>query len=172
MEIRTFWITIVKILGLILFFDFLEIFTQLFTALSYIFLPNITVDLVFPTLFSSILIIVIYLAVISTFLFKSSWLIDTLKLEKHSKVEKLNIELKPSAIITIAIIIVGGLIFINGFSSLCKSLFDYFTQKNLQNHNPTISWIIFNSVKTLIGYLLMTNSKVFVNYIVNQTKTE
>jgi len=70
----------------------------------------------------------------------------------------------------IAVIIIGGVIFINGFSLLCKSLYDYFKQKAVHDYNPTVSWIIFNSVKALLGYLIMTNSKIVANYISRQSE--
>jgi hypothetical protein len=172
MTTKTFWNIVIKILGLLLFFEFLEILTQLFTSLTYIFVPNMDGDLTWPTLFSSILILVIYFGVISIFIFKSSFIVDKLKLAKNSETELLKIDLKAFSIITIAIILIGGVIFINGFSYLCKCLYDYFKQKNLPNYNPTISWIIFNSAKALLGYLLMTNSKVVANYISKQSQIE
>jgi hypothetical protein len=172
MTIKTFWNIVIKILGLLLFFEFLEILTQLFTSLTYIFVPNMVGDLTWPTLFSSILILIIYFGVISIFIFRSSFIVDKLKLIKNSETELLKIDLKAFSIITIAIILIGGVIFINGFSYLCKCLYDYFKQKNLPNYNPTISWIIFNSAKALLGYLLMTNSKVVANYISKQSQNE
>lgn len=35
--------------------------------------------------------------------------------------------------------------------------------------SPTSTWIIFYFVKTIIGYLLMTNSKYVVKFIESQT---
>lgn len=169
MQIRTFWTVVIKILGFWLIFEFLGIFSQLIMSLLYVFVPNTSEELAWSSLSISILILLIYLLIILLFLFKSTWLIEKLKLDQNSGTETIQINLKPKTIITIAVIIIGGVIFINGFALLCKSFYDYFKQKNLPDYNPTISWIIFNSIKALLGYLLMTNSKIVVNYIDKQS---
>ena len=110
--------------------------------------------------------------VISFFIFKSSWIVNKLKLDRDFETEIIKIDLKSSSIIIIAVIIVGGVIFINGFSFLCKSLYDYFLQQKTNNYNPTISWIIFNSLKSLLGYLMIINSRIVTNYIIKQSHIE
>ncbi|MGL2965690.1 hypothetical protein [Flavobacterium sp. XGLA_31] len=172
MKIKTFWTTIIKILGLLLIFEFLEIGTQLLTSLTYIFVPNMEKDLLFPSILSTVCILILYLGVISLFLFKSSLIVNKLKLDRDSETEVIKIDFKVSTIITIAVIIIGGVIFINGLSLLGKSLYDYFQQKKLLNYNPNVGWIIFNSIKALLGYLLMTNSKPVANYISKQSEID
>lgn len=172
MKIKTFWTTVIKILGLLLIFEFLEVFTQIFNSLTYLFVPNMEQNIIWTSMLSSIIIVTIYLLVISLFIFKSSWIVEKMKLDRNSETEIIQIDLKVSTIIIIAVIIIGGVIFINGFSFLCKSFYDYFQQKKLNNYNPTISWIIFNAVKALLGYLLMTNSKIVANYIRKQSQIE
>ena len=169
MTIKTFWTIIIKVLGLWLIFEFLEIFSQLIASFSYLFLPDYTEkELIWTSLTAAFLVLLIYLFVIVLFIFKTSWIIEKLKLIQNSGTEIIQLNLKSFTIITIAVIIIGGIIFINGFAYLCKCLYDYFQQKKLQNYNPTISWIIFNSIKSLLGYLMMTNSKVIANYINKQ----
>jgi hypothetical protein len=172
MQIRTFWTVVIKILGFWLIFEFLEIFSQLVMSLLYVFVPNTSEELVWSSLSISILILLIYFLVILLFLFKSTWIIDKLKLDQNSGTEIIQINLKAKTIITVAVIIIGGVIFINGFALLSKCLYDYSKQQKLPNYNPTISWIIFNSIKALLGYLLMTNSKIVVNYINKQSQID
>ncbi|AWA30961.1 hypothetical protein HYN48_13225 [Flavobacterium magnum] len=172
MKIKLFWITIIKILGLLLFFEFLEILSQLITSLIYVFVPDIEQNIVWASSLVSIFIILFYLIIIYLLVFKSSWIVDKLKLVRDSEIEIINIGLKISSILVIAIIIVGGVIFINSFALLSKNLYDYFQQQKANNYSPTIGWIIFNSIKTLLGYLLMTNSKIVANYIGKQSQIE
>lgn len=172
MNIKAFWNVVIKILGILLFFEFLEILSQLFVSLTFIFVPDMEQSLVLPSLVYSTLILALYLIIILIFIFKSSWIVEKLRLCKNTESETLNIDLKISSIITIAVIIVGGIIFVNGFSLLCKSLYDYFKQNNLPNYNSKVAWIIFNSIKALLGYLIMTNSKIFANYISKQSQIE
>lgn len=173
MAIRTFWIIVIKILGLWLIFGFLEVFSQVVATMSYLFISDISdKESIWTSLIISISILLVYLFIIGFFVFKSSWIVDKLKLDKNSGSEVVQIDLKISTIVTIAVIIIGGVFFINGFSLFCKSLFDFFQEKKIHNNNPTTNWIIFNSIKALLGYLLMTNSKVVVNYIMKQSKHE
>ena len=172
MKIKTFWIIIIKILGLFLFFEFLEIFSQLITSLLYVFVPDMVQNLIWSTLLISVLILLFYLIIIWFFVFKSSWIANKLNLDLLSETEIIKIDLKMSSIITIAIIIIGGIIFIDSFSFLCKSLYDYFMQQKTNNYNPTISWIIFSSAKSILGYLLVTNSRSVSNYIITQNQDE
>lgn len=127
-------------------------------------------DLILLSVLSSVFILLVYLVIIALLIFRSSWIVDKLKLDRDSETETINIELKVSTIIVIAVIIIGGVIFINAFSLLCKSLYDYFKQKAVNDYNPTVSWIIFNSAKALLGYLIMTNSKIVANYIGKQSE--
>jgi hypothetical protein len=172
MKIKTFWTVIIKVLGLLLFFDFLEIITQLITSLTYVFVPDMEEDIVWSSIFLSVLVVLFYLFIISLFIFKSSWIVNKLKLDRDLETETINLDLKIASIVVIAVIIIGGIIFINGFSFLCKSLYDYFMQQKINNYNPTISWIIFNSIKSLLGYLMMTNSRIISKYIIEQSQIE
>lgn len=112
----------------------------------------------------------IYFFVLWLFVFKTSWLIDKLKLEKGFSDEKIEFNIQSSSIITIATIVIGGLIFIDSLPEFCRRTFTFFRQKNMFVDTPVSGWIIFHLVKTVIGYLMMTNSKVVVRFIEKQEK--
>jgi hypothetical protein len=148
----------------------METLSQLIFSVSYFFSPeNGIKNSVLAGLLIYVLVLFTYLSVIGVFIFKSSWIVDKLRLDKNSGTEDININLNPQTIITVAVIIIGGVIFIDGFALLCKSVFDYFQKKSYDTVN---SWAIFNSVKALAGYLLATNSKFVVRYIVKQSQLE
>ncbi|WP_423129451.1 hypothetical protein [Gaoshiqia sp. Z1-71] len=97
------------------------------------------------------------------FVFNSTWIIDKLKLDKGFPEETINLNVTMG--LTIATIVIGGLIFVDALPMLCKQIFTFFQQKTVFSEDPQFGWMIFYFVKTMIGYLLMTNSRYVVGYI-------
>jgi hypothetical protein len=111
-----------------------------------------------------ILTFLIYFLILRLFVFKTSWIIDKLHLDKGFVEEKLELNMHRSTILNLAIIIIGGLMFIDALPLFCNQLFTYFQQTSnsgLFGSNPISAWVILYFIKGIIGYLMMTNS----NYI-------
>jgi hypothetical protein len=111
-----------------------------------------------------ILILILWLC-----FFKTDWLIDKLKLEKGIAEKEIQLNFHRSTILTVVVITIGGLTFIDSLPILCKQVFDYYKQTKLLDaafyQHPNTAYIILYSVKTFIGYFLMTNSRMIVNVI-------
>jgi len=171
MSVRNFWTIFLKILGIWLVINGITPLTQFISAVSYLSFnekENFLVFLYIAVLF--ILIIAIYYFIFRFFVFKTSWLIDKLKLENGFDEGNIELTINGSSIIKIATIVIGGLIFINSFPLFCKEIFNYFQQKRMFSDNYSSSWIILHFVKTVLGYLLMTNSTFVVRFIEKQDK--
>lgn len=122
-----------------------------------------------------ILTFLIYFFILRLFVFKTSWLIDKLHLDKGFTEEKFELNMHRSTILNIAIIIIGGLIFVDALPLFCNQLFTYFQQKSnsgLFGSNPTSAWIIFYFIKGIIGYLMMTNSNYITNFIEHKRRNK
>lgn len=166
MTIRTFWTILLKVLGIWLILDGLTLIPQFLSAFT--FLGNSQDDSVLGTVVivaSLLLTIGIYLLILKLFVFSSSWIIDKLKLDKGFEDEAIDLNVKMKTVLNIATIVIGGLVFINAFPMLCKEIFIFFQHKTVFREDPNFGWIIFHFVRTLIGYLLMTNSKSVIEYI-------
>lgn len=111
----------------------------------------------------------LYFVVLKLLVFNSNWLIDKLKLDKGFQDEKLDLNITLKTVLAIATIVIGGLILVDALPMLCKEVFTFIQQKSVFREDPQFSWIIFYFIKALIGYLLMTNSKVVINYIDKKT---
>ena len=170
MTIRTFWTIFIKILGIWLVLDSITVIPQFLSALPFfgannddnIFGIGVVIGLLLLT-------IGIYIFILRLFVFKTAWLIDKLQLDKGFEEDKLDLNVQLSTILTVATIVIGGLMFIDGLPQLCRQIFVFFQQKNIFRESPTSVWIIFHLVKTILGYLLMTNSKQVVAFIDKQT---
>ena len=164
MLINTFWKIIIKIIGLWLLFSCISIIPQFFSTLSF---TNGSLD--FQSLLAIWLMlfgaVVLYILIIRLFLFKAEWIVDKLKLEKNFNEERINLEIKSSTILTIAIVVIGGLTIIESLPNFCSGLFNFLQQKMLFKDYPDSHWLVFHFLKIIIGYLLLTNGKRFAGYI-------
>jgi hypothetical protein len=169
MTIRTFWTIFIKILGIWLVLSSLKIIPQSLIVLPFFrdnYNYNVSgIGLIVGLLF---LTVALYIFVLWLFVFKTAWLIDKLHLDKGFTEEKIELNIKQSSVLAIAVIVVGGLIFVDSFSQLCSQTFEFLKQKNMFMENPNAGRIILQLVKTIIGYLLMTNSKLVIKFIEKQ----
>ena len=170
MTIRTFWTIFIKILGIWLVISFLTVIPQFLTIIP-IFQSKIS-DNPFGLVayVASILIITIgiYIFVLRLFVFKTSWLIDKLHLEKGFEEEKIELNIQRSTVFTIATIVIGGIIFVDSLPHLCRLTIGFIKENNPIRESPNLVWFIFYLVKTIIGYLLMTNSQFVASFINKQ----
>lgn len=170
MTIRTFWTLFLKILGIWLILSGLTIVPQFITAFS--FFGDNHQDNLFAAVYVIVLMILtigLYFVILKLLVFNSAWLIDKLKLDKGFQEEKLDFSVSLKTVLTIATIVIGGLILVDALPMLCKQIFTFIQQKIVFREDPQFSWIIFYSVKTLIGYLIMTNSKFVIDFINKKT---
>ena len=166
MTIKTFWTIVIKILGIWLGLGFLTVIPQFISALTY-FGANRN-DNLFAIVYVIVLFlftIVIYAFILRLFVFKTEWLIDKLHLNKGFVEEKIEMNIQHSTILTIAIIVIGGIVFIEGLPQLFKQIFMFIQQDNRFSESPNSGWIVFYIAKTILGYLLMTNSQFVVKSI-------
>jgi hypothetical protein len=157
MSIRTLWIILIKILGLFLISGALVVLSQSISFMFYAFKSAEIIDVLYVSAIDLILL-VIYCLLIWVCICKTSWIIDKLKLDKGFETENIELNFDLTKIISIAIIVIGGLLFIDNIPILLKEFFAFFQQKVLFKDYPKSGWLIFYFCKAIIGYLLMTNS--------------
>ena len=169
MTIRTFWNLFIKILGIWLVLSALTVIPQFARMLTF-FGTNSEGRLlgIGITIGLFLLTIGIYALILRLFIFKTDWLIDKLHLDKGFTEEKLELNIQRSIVLTIATIVIGGIIFVDSFPLFCQQVLLFIQQDNLFRESPKSGWIIFYLVKTILGYLLMTNSQFVVRFIDKQ----
>lgn len=165
MKTKTFWIVLIKILGLSILFSSLTVIPQFFSTLYATFQDgNNYVEVSFFLIF----ILLIYLLILRLFVFKPEWIIEKLKLEKNIE-ESIDLNIKASTILNISIAVIGGLMLAGSIPMLCETLFEFFRQSSLFIDFENSKWIVAYFLKSLIGYLLFTNSKAVTKLIFKQT---
>ncbi len=166
MTIRTFWTILIKILGIWLLINCVTVIPQF---IANLFIPR-SGDVEFVENLGILLMVVgVYIYILRLFIFKSSWLIDKLHLDRGFTEEKFDTKINSSAVLTIATIVIGGVLFADSLPQLCHQIFALLKQKGVLGESPDSSWIIYYLVKTILGYWLMTNSRSVVTFIVKQS---
>ena len=164
MLIDTFWKLLLKIIGLWLLFSCISIIPQFLSTVSFV-KGSIDFESLLLLWLMLFVTIVIYIMVLRIFLFKTAWIVEKLKLKNNFKEERIDLNIKSTTVLTIAIIVIGGLILAESLPSFCSRLINFFQQKELLKDYPETSWLIYYFIKIIIGYLLVTNAKNFTKYI-------
>jgi hypothetical protein len=164
MKTKTFWIILIKILGLSILLSSLTVIPQFFSTLYSTFQNGNNYT---EILFFLILILFIYLLILRLFVLNPEWIIDKLKLEKNIE-ERIELNIKASTILNISVAVIGGLMLAGSIPMLCETLFDFFRQSSLFIDFENSKWIVAYFLKSLIGYLLFTNSKAVTKLIFKQ----
>jgi hypothetical protein len=165
MEINTFWKIVLKSIGLWLIIQGIYFIPQFFT----LFILPLSYQINEPTPLwmyaTSILILLIYVLIVRTFLFNSQWIINIFKLDRHFTSDRIDLNTSEFKILSIIVIIIGAVIFVEGLPLLVREIYKFFQQEALIKDYADTGWILFTGIKTLAGYLIMTNSKFIVNLI-------
>lgn len=149
---------VLKILGLLLLKDSLPVIIQsLFTLdQDYGLLLTIT----------SLLVLGIYLAAIYLFIFRTNSIIEKLKLASALP-EEIPFNIHHSTILYIAVIILGGYIVATEIPSLCRSIYNYYAEREMTRRMSDTQggYFVFSASKILVGLLLLGNARFIVNYV-------
>ena len=169
MTIRTLFTIILKVLGIFFIKNFIETLPQLLSLLNFMndFAGNqkLIIGLSEFSLMLLILGLISYLL-----LFKTDLIIDKLQLDKGFKEEVIPLNIHRTTILSIAIIMIGGLLIINELGNFCRQLFLYYqevklSKQNYLSKNPNILYSIISFVKIILGLLLIMYQKQIVHFI-------
>lgn len=112
-----------------------------------------------------ILEVLIYVFATYVLIFKTNWIIDKLKLDAHFQQQEFNLNIHRSTILSIAIIVIGGIIIVDNIPLLAEQLI-YFIRMKKQNVPETkIDYVVRYAAKLLVGIFLVVYQRTLVNFI-------
>jgi len=157
MTIRNLLNLILKIIGVLFIRDLLSLLPQLLSSFVLFREPE-TFDEGLMAFVLTAIIILVYLIVVRFFIFKSESLINFLRLDHDFEEERLTIQMHRSTLLSISIIVIGGLMVADGIPKLCLSIYDYNLNKR---YSLGVSYFnnakLYASIATVtVGVLLMT----------------
>lgn len=164
MTINTFWKIILKSIGLWLLLNCFYILPQFFSTLTFIEKKLDWSNLLIIWV-GNIILLLIFILIIRVFLFKTSWLITVLKLDKQFIEERIELNIGQSQVLSIIVILIGGFVFIESLPFFIQHILRFSQQKIAFKDYSDTPWIIYSFIKTIIGYLTLTNSAFIVKLI-------
>ncbi|HEY0298575.1 MAG TPA: hypothetical protein VGB84_05070 [Arachidicoccus sp.] len=98
-------------------------------------------------------------------IFKTAWIADKLRLDKGFSENEINLSIHRSVILSIALIVLGGVIMLNEIPVFIKLLITKYELRNLAANPLDTSLIIFSICKLVIGAALIYYQQFIVNNI-------
>jgi len=113
--------------------------------------------------------VILFVAIAYFFIVIPNSIIKLFRLDKDFDEEKFELNIDKTSILKISVIVIGGIMFVNNLPYVFFEFAKYFQLSVLNiNENNHIGWLIYSVVITIIGFLLMTNSKKVVDFIVKK----
>jgi hypothetical protein len=167
---KTFWTIFLKIIGIYLILNSLTLIPQFISSFAFSYGQDFTFGLIM-IFFAILILTIIYFLILRYCIFKTDWIINKLKLSDGFSDDKIELKIHRSTVLSISIIVIGGIVFIDSLPQLCKESYQYF-QQHSTSMNPSAGWLIFYFIKTIIGILLMSYHRMIVNFIERKRKKE
>lgn len=157
MSPHSLWTLLLKIAGLYFIFECLTVIPQSIGALVMT-MKVMDSETPLASLFI-LLTLVFYILAIWAFLFKSEWIIARLKLDKHFKEVRFELNINRNSIIQIAIILLGATIIVETLPLFCSQIFSFYQSKDTFSEFNNSYFLVLQFVKLIIGYLLISNNR-------------
>lgn len=166
MTAKTLFNIILKVLGIFFIKDFLEIIPQLLAPIMYWTAPGQSADAIW-TLLSTLVILCAYGVTSYYLIFRTEWVIDKLKLDKGIDREAIPLNIHRSTVLSISIIVIGGLLVVEEIPNFCRLLYSYFQEQRMSHGmtHPNIAYSIASGIKIVIGLSLMSSQRRIVSWI-------
>jgi len=161
---RSLFIIILKIIGIFFIKNILLAAASILPSLTQINRIDFG-DFTILNITIAFLELVSYLLLTYLLLFKTNWIINTLKLDKGFSQEILEINIHRSTILRIAIIVLGGIIIVDSLPLLIQQFIYYIQMKKEGFPKAKIDYIILHASRVLIGIFLISYQRILVNFI-------
>ncbi|OOQ58121.1 hypothetical protein [Mucilaginibacter pedocola] len=166
MSPRSFWILLLKLVGVWILFHAIDVVPQFLT----LFYPSNYSQLRYDNwgiILISLIIVLIYISIVRLLVFRPDIVIDKLKLDKRFDEEQFSFNIHRSTVVGIAIIIIGALMIMNTLPVFFREVYFYYRSETIDKMGPGIDLTstFVDLCKIVIGYLLVVNNRQVVNYI-------
>ncbi|MEO8404152.1 MAG: hypothetical protein ABI480_06140 [Chitinophagaceae bacterium] len=166
MSPRNLFNIILKILGLFFLKDFITAVADLLNTVIFLTNPESrTVGIWY--LLSELALMIVYWFVGYYLIFKSELIIDQLKLDKGFDTDTIPLNAHRSTILSIAVIVIGGLMTVYAIPDFCRQLYLYIIQNKMTYGitKSSMSNFISPAAKIVVGIFLMNGQRKVVNFI-------
>jgi len=169
---RNLFSIVLKILGLFFIRDLFMSLPQLLSVILY-FKTGQTEEALW-TLISSAIVIAVEIYICYYLIFRSEWIMDKLKLTDGFDQEAIPLNIHRSTVLSISVIVIGGLMLTDEIPNLCRRVFSYFQQRrlNYSEYSKETPYIVLSIVKIILALLILSENRRIVSLILRKTRTE
>ena len=167
MSLHTFWIFILKAIGL---YFLVEAITLIPQSILIIYSNGLFEKPIMAITIVLLTALAFYL-LIKFLIFSPGIIIEKLKLDKGYQQENINMELNSKQMIHVCVIVFGAIQFMNGFPELCRAIYYYVQSKETLFNDPSSEQILVNGIQVLFAYLILSRSKDITDFINNKSKS-
>ena len=170
---RSLFNIVLKIFGLFFLKEIIYTIPQLISSLLYFTKANTAEEGLWTFLLTAV-VLAFYTFLVFQLLFKTNFYIKKLKLDRGFDQQDFSVNISTSSILTIALIVIGGLLLVNEIPNFCRQIFAYFQEKRLTNGmtKPDFSFAIITGVKIVLGLLIIGERKRIVEFTESRQKGE
>lgn len=165
MNIHTFWKLLIRSMGIWLFISginmFIELIEFLLTGVFYSF--SVISQIILP-----IFGYAMYLGIVFLLLFKTDWVIRVFHLEKGLENTDIQINNSERSILTMSVIVLGGILFILSIPEFIDLIIQSLQSHRTPHSGVLMRKIIYEVVKLAAAYLMITNSRKIVDFIIRK----
>lgn len=163
---RALFHVILKIFGLVFLKDIIAALPPALAALFFFRDPGFAGPGLWTAGFN-LLIIIIYAFMAFCLLFRTGWIIDKLKLDKGFSQEYFTFNVSSGTVLTVAIIVMGGVLLLNEIPDFFRLVSSYYRQKRSMfgQMNTDTSYIIYSAVKIMLALLLIGERRRIAGFI-------
>lgn len=146
---RSLFNIILKVLGIFFIQHFLAAIPQLLSVFSNAFKPEARQEAIWA-LVPALLLQFAYGIVSFYLIFRTDIVIDKLKLDKGFDQEAFSLNIHRSTVLSISIIVIGGLIVVDEIPNFCQEVVSYYEAKRI-----TMGWV---TQPMWISYVVLPNA--------------
>jgi len=168
MNLKGLFTVLIKIMAIYIMVQGILLFPQILNALSYI-----SQDSIFWTaivyLIEVLLIISLDIIIGLFLIFRTDWLVNKIIREDKLEAEIITFKIHRSIILTIAVIVIGGLTIVNELPNLFRQIYNLKIESGISGVT-NYEFVIISLVKILIGLYLVYYNNLIVVWIEKQRK--
>lgn len=162
---RSLFIIILKVFGIFFIKETIGTLIELVSSVLYWARTGYSGEEFWAIVFAFIFL-VFYGLVTWLLLFRTTIIIDKLKLDQGFDQKNLDWHFSPTSLLNVAVIVTGAVILLNEIPYLCRELFGYFQQRRLMDDmTPDLSFAFFSVIKIIIAVLLIVKRKTIVAFV-------
>ena len=175
MSIQNLFVIVLKILGLIVLKQTLDLVPQLIGSTPYIrelLRDNTSGFYLFGFVSSTFLLLVVYGGAAYILIFKPDYLIETLKLTSGFSQEMIRVNTDQKTIIGTAVILLGGYVVVESVPVLMRQLFIHYSTpnygRNASGDQLNLDYLIQEASKAIIGLILIGEQKHITAFLIKR----